>query len=66
MCHISDVGNENNKNLIQEEIKWRLNFDNLYYHSIQKRLSSCPLFKNAKIRIHKTIILTAVLLECET
>jgi hypothetical protein len=48
-----------NQNLIQEEIKRRLNSGNACYHSVQKLLSS-HLFKNVKIRIYKTIILPVV------
>jgi hypothetical protein len=55
-----------NQNLIQEEIKWRLNSGNAYYHSLQNLLSSCLLSKNVKIRINKTIILLVVLYGCET
>jgi hypothetical protein len=40
-----------NQNLIQEEIKRRLNLDNASYHSDQNRLSSRLLSKNVKIRI---------------
>jgi hypothetical protein len=45
-----------NQNLIQEEIKRRLNFDSACYHSGQSLLSSRLLSKNLKIRIYKTII----------
>jgi hypothetical protein len=55
-----------NQNLIQEEIKKRLNSDNAYYHSVQNLLSSRLLSKNLKIRIYKTIILPVVLYGCET
>jgi hypothetical protein len=44
------------QNLIQEEIKRRLNSGSACYHSVQKLLSSCPLSKNIKIRIYETII----------
>jgi hypothetical protein len=54
-----------NQNLIQEEIKRRLNSGNACYHSVQNLLSSCLLLKNLKIRIHKTIILPVVLYGCE-
>jgi hypothetical protein len=47
-----------NQNLIQEEIKRRLN-------SVQNLLSSRLLSKNLKIRIYLTIILTVVLYRCE-
>jgi hypothetical protein len=54
-----------NQNLIQEEIKRRLNSDNACYHSVQNILSSWLLSKNLKIRIYTTIILPAVLYGCE-
>jgi hypothetical protein len=40
-----------NQNLIQEEIKRRLNLGNACYHSVQRVLSSHPLSKNLKIKI---------------
>jgi hypothetical protein len=52
-----------NQNLIQEEIKSRLNSGNACYHSVQKLLSSRLLSKNLKIRI---IILPVLLYGCET
>jgi hypothetical protein len=55
-----------NQNLIQEEIKRRLNSANACYHSIQNLLSSCLLSKNAKVRIYKTIILPVIPYWCET
>jgi hypothetical protein len=55
-----------NQNLIQEEIKRRLNLCNSCYHSVQYLLSSCLPSKNVKIRIYKTIILPIVLCGCET
>jgi hypothetical protein len=55
-----------NQNLIQEEIKTRLNSGNACYHSVHKLLSSSLLSKNAEIRIYKTIILTVILYGCET
>jgi hypothetical protein len=54
------------RNLIQEEIKRRLNSGNACYHSLQNFLSFHLLFKNVKIRIYKTIILPVVLYGCET
>jgi hypothetical protein len=54
-----------NRNLIQDEIKWRLNSGNAFYHSVQNLLSSRLLSKNLKIRIYKTIILPVVLYGCE-
>jgi hypothetical protein len=50
-----------NQNLIQEEIKWRVNSGNACYHLVQNLLSSRLLLKNVKIRIYKTIILPVVL-----
>jgi hypothetical protein len=55
-----------NQNLIQEEIKRRLNSCNACYHSVQNLLCSCLLSKNIKIRICRTIILPVVLYGCET
>jgi hypothetical protein len=55
-----------NQNLIQEEIKGRLNSGTAGYHSVQKLLCSGLLLKNLKIRIYKTIILPVVLYGCET
>jgi hypothetical protein len=49
-----------NRNLIQEEIKRRLNSGNAFYRSVQK-LSSCRLLsKNLKLRRYKTLILPVV------
>jgi hypothetical protein len=56
----------NNQNLIQEEIKMRLNWGDACYHSIQNLLSSRLLSKNLKFRIYRTIILPVVLYGCET
>jgi hypothetical protein len=55
-----------NQNLIQEEIKRRLNSGNTCYHSVQKLLSSHLQSKNVKIKIYKTIILPVVLYGHET
>jgi hypothetical protein len=55
-----------NPNLIQEEIKRRLNSGNACYHSVQNLLSSRLLSRNLKIRIYKTVILPVVLYGCET
>jgi hypothetical protein len=55
-----------NQNLIQEEIKRRLNSGNACYHSVQSLLSSRLLSKYLRIRIYKTIILPLVLYGCET
>jgi hypothetical protein len=55
-----------NQNLIQEEIMRRLNSGSACYHSVQNLLSSRLLSKNAKIRIHKTVILPVAVYGCET
>jgi hypothetical protein len=55
-----------NRNLIQEEIKRRLNSGNACYQSVQYLLSSRLLSRNIKIKIYKTIILLVVLYGCET
>jgi hypothetical protein len=55
-----------NQNLIQEEIKRRLNSGNACYHSVQNLLSSRLLSKNVKVGIYKTIILAVVLYGYET
>jgi hypothetical protein len=49
-----------NQNLIQEEIKRKLNSGNASYHSVQNLLSSRLLSKIMKVRIYKTIILPVV------
>jgi hypothetical protein len=48
------------QNCIWEEIKSRLNSGNACYHSVQSLLSSCLLSRYAKVKIHKTIILSFV------
>jgi hypothetical protein len=45
-----------NQNFIHEEIKRRLNSSNACHSSDQNLLSSHLLYKNAKIRIHKTVV----------
>jgi hypothetical protein len=54
------------RNLIQEEIKRRINSGNACYHSVQNLLSSRLMSRNIKTRIYKTIILPVVLYGCET
>jgi hypothetical protein len=44
-----------NQNLIQEEIKRRLNSGNACYHSVQNLLSSSLLTKNVKVRIYNIL-----------
>jgi hypothetical protein len=55
-----------NQNLIQGEIKRRLNSGNACYPSVQNLLPSLLLSKNVKIRLYKTLILPVVLYWCET
>jgi hypothetical protein len=50
-----------NQNLIQDEIKMRLNSGKACYHSVQNLLSFRLLSENLNIRIYKTIILPVVL-----
>jgi hypothetical protein len=57
--------NLTNKNYIQEEIKSRLMTGNTCYHSLQNILSSSLLYKNKKIKVHRIIILPAVLYGCD-
>jgi hypothetical protein len=55
-----------NQNLIQEEIKRRLNSGNACYHSVENLLSSRLLSRNLRIRIYKTISVPVILYGCET
>jgi hypothetical protein len=55
-----------NGNLIQVEVKRKLNSGNVGYHSVQKLLSSHLLSKNVIIKIYRTIILSVVLYGRET
>jgi hypothetical protein len=55
-----------NQNVIQEEMKRRLNSGNASYHSVQNLFSSRLRSKNIKIGIYKSIILSVVLYGCET
>jgi hypothetical protein len=54
------------QNLIQEEIKGRLNSSNTCYHSVQIFSLYRLLSKRITIRIYKTVILPAVLYGCKT
>jgi hypothetical protein len=49
------------ENLIQEEIKWRLNSGNAWYHPVQNLLSFLLLSEIVKIGTYKAIILPVVL-----
>jgi hypothetical protein len=53
------------QNLIQKEIKRRLNSGTAFNNSVQNLLFPCLLSKNVKIRTYKTIILSVVLFGCE-
>jgi hypothetical protein len=55
-----------NQNLIQEEIKGRLNSGNACYHPVQNLLSFHLLCVNLEIRIYETIILPLGLYGCGT
>jgi hypothetical protein len=55
-----------NQNLIQEEIKKRLNSGKAWYHSVQNFLFSRLQSKNVKIRIYTSIILPVVPYGCKT
>jgi len=55
-----------NHNCIHKEIKRRLNFGNMCYHSLQNLLSSHLLPKNLEIKTHKSIILPVVLYRYKT
>jgi hypothetical protein len=50
-----------NQNCIHEKIYSRLNSGNACYHTVQNLLSSRLLSNNAKIKVHKTIILPVVI-----
>jgi hypothetical protein len=52
------------ENLIEEEIKRRLNSGNACYHSVQNLL--CLLSKSTEIGIYKTTVPPVVLHRCET
>lgn len=55
-----------NQNLICEEIKSRLNSENVSYHLVQNLLSSCLPSKTINIKIYKTVTFTVVLCGYET
>jgi hypothetical protein len=54
-----------NQNGIHDEVKSRLSLRNTCCYSIQNLLSSCPILKNLKIKIYKTVTLPVVLYGCE-
>jgi hypothetical protein len=45
---------------------YELHLGNACYYSVQNLLSSCPISKNLKIKIYRTVILPVVLYGCET
>jgi hypothetical protein len=55
-----------NKNFLQEGIKRRLKPGNVCYHSVHNLLSSTLLFKNIKIKIYRTVIVSVILYGCKT
>jgi len=55
-----------NQNSIQEEFKSRLKSGNACHHSVQNLLSSSWVFKNLRIKIYRTTILSVVLYGFET
>ena len=55
-----------NENSVQEEIKSRLKSGNACYHLVQNLLSSSLLSKSLIIKLHRSIILRAVLYGSET
>jgi hypothetical protein len=55
-----------NQNFIQEEFKSRLKSGNACYKSVRNLLFYSRLYKNIKIKIHKTMILPVVLYGCES
>jgi len=54
------------QNSIQKEIKNMLKSGNACYRSVHNILSSSLLYKNVKIKIHRTIIMPVVWYGCET
>jgi hypothetical protein len=67
VAHLGYLGKTiTNENMIQEEIKRRLNSGIACYQSVRNVLSFRLLSKDIKIRIYKTIILPVVLYWCET
>jgi hypothetical protein len=67
VAHSKDLGMAvTDQNLIQEEIRKRLNSGNACYHSVQRLLSYRLLSENVNIRTYKTISLHVVLYGCET
>jgi hypothetical protein len=51
---------------MHKEIKSTLNSENACYNSVWTLLSSLLLFRNVKVKIYKTVILSIVLYGCET
>jgi hypothetical protein len=55
-----------NQNLIQKEIKRKLNYGSPCYHLVQNLASSRLLSKNVKMRTYNTIIFPVDLYGCDT
>jgi hypothetical protein len=55
-----------NQNLIQEEIKKRMNYGNVCHDPVENLLSSRLLSENVNIRMYESIIFLVVLHGCET
>jgi hypothetical protein len=53
-----------NQNLIQEEIKRRMNFDNACYYLVQNLFPPYLFSKSVKIRMYKSAIFPVVLYGC--
>jgi hypothetical protein len=66
MQQVQIIGNNTNSSLHTKEIYSRLNSGNACYHSVHSLSSSCPLSRNVKVKIYRTIILPVVLYVCET
>jgi hypothetical protein len=50
---------------MNEDIRSKLNSENVSYHSVQNILSSSLLFKNITTKTYRTIILAVVSYGCE-
>jgi hypothetical protein len=66
VAKLKNLGTALTTNCMHDEIKSRLNPGNACYRSVQSLLSSRLLSGNVKVNIHKTIMLSVALYECET
>jgi hypothetical protein len=55
-----------NQNCFHEEIRSKLNFWNVGYHSVQNYLSSNLLSKNIKLKVYIAVIFSVVLCGCQS